>query len=499
MRGSVPDRSLGSLPGIERVRALMRGLVPRPPLSHLFGYRLTQVGSGNATLTMPVSPWFQDYTANIDVRVPAEEALAAAVLTGAPAGYEVRTVSLSVNLLRPPTIEAESLIARARTLNTGRAFTLAEVLVEDAQGRGVVHATGSFLLRPLEPAPPPLPGPLEPVEEPVYGTPDPYLRPLPAETFPFQIWDEDDYLPLQCRIVAGEFPPAPAYELFGLSVAEVSAGAVCFMLDTSGWLCSRTPEVTPGVVAALVHCGLTAPPLTLALAGQRLAIVDQAIDFLRPVPADGGRLLCQGRLIHEGDLLISMAEVTDPAGNRVAVGHQASLVVERRRGGSGGTAGARVLATVLFTDIVESTRRAGDLGDARWRELLEEHHTLVRRQVELYKGRAVKTTGDGFLATFDAPGRAVQCARAIRDSVRRLGLEVRAGLHTGECEVVGTDIAGVAVHIAARIMALAEPGEILVSGGLRDLVAGSGLRFVPRGRHELKGVNGEWEVFGVLD
>jgi len=124
VRGSVPDRSLGSLPGIERVRAMMRGLVPRPPLSHLLGYRLTQVGSGNATLRMPVSPCFQDYTGNIDVRVPAEEALAAAVLTGAPAGYEVRTVSLSVNLLRPPTLEAETLIARARTLNTGRAFTL---------------------------------------------------------------------------------------------------------------------------------------------------------------------------------------------------------------------------------------------------------------------------------------------------------------------------------------------------------------------------------------
>ncbi len=478
---------------------MMRGLVPRPPLSHLLGYRLTQVGSGTATLRMPVSPWFQDYTANIDVRVPAEEALAAAVLTGAPAGYEVRTVSLSVNLLRPPTIEAETLIARARTLNTGRAFTLAEVLVEDAQGRGVTHATGSFLLRPLEPAPPPLPGPLEPVEEPTYGTPDPYLRPLPAETFPFRIWDEGDYLPLQSRVVAGEFPPAPGYELFGITLAEVSPGAACFTLDTSGWLSSRTPEVAPGVVANLVHCGLTAPPIGLALAGQGLGIVDQAIDFLRPVPADGGRLVCRGHLVHEGDLLISKAEVTDPEGNRVAVGHQASLIVERRRRGSVGSTGARILATVLFTDIVESTRRAGELGDARWRELLDEHHTLVRRQVDLYKGREVKTTGDGFLATFDAPARAAHCARAIRDGVRGLGLEVRAGLHTGECEVVGADIAGVAVHIAARIMALAEPGEILVTGGLRDLVAGSGLRFVPRGRHELKGVDGEWEVFGVLD
>src|SRR5437588_13059792 len=124
----------------------------------------------------------------------------------------------------------------------------------------------------------------------------------------------------------------------------------------------------------------------------------------------------------------------------------------------------------MFADIVGSTEAAARLGDARWTELLDDHHTVVRKQLDLFKGREVKTTGDGFLATFDSPGKAVQCARAIRDGVRRLGLEIRAGLHTGECEVSGADVAGIAVHLAARVQALAAPGEILVSATVHDLV-----------------------------
>jgi class 3 adenylate cyclase len=123
---------------------------------------------------------------------------------------------------------------------------------------------------------------------------------------------------------------------------------------------------------------------------------------------------------------------------------------------------------------------------------------LVRGELSAFKGREVKTTGDGFLATFDSPGRAVQCARAIRDGVRRLGLDVRAGLHTGECEMSGADVAGIAVHIASRVESLAASGEILVSGTVHDLVAGSGLRFEDRGRRQLKGIEGDWPVFAVV-
>ncbi len=157
----------------------------------------------------------------------------------------------------------------------------------------------------------------------------------------------------------------------------------------------------------------------------------------------------------------------------------------------------RVLATVLFTDIVDSTTRAAELGDRRWGDLVEEHDRLVRARLERYRGREVKTLGDGFLATFDGPGRAIRCAADLRDGVRRLGLEVRAGLHTGECEVAGDDIRGIAVNIGARVGAIADPGEVLVSQTVKDLVAGSGLDFEDRGEHELKGVPGSWRLYSV--
>jgi class 3 adenylate cyclase len=157
----------------------------------------------------------------------------------------------------------------------------------------------------------------------------------------------------------------------------------------------------------------------------------------------------------------------------------------------------RVLATVMFTDIVGSTKRAAEVGDSRWRELLERHEAIVRRELERHRGHEVNTTGDGFLATFDGPGRAIGCARAIAEAVRSLGIEVRAGLHTGECEVMNGDVGGIAVHTGARVSAEARPGEVLVSSTVKDLVAGSGIEFEDRGTHELKGVPGEWRLYAV--
>jgi class 3 adenylate cyclase len=157
----------------------------------------------------------------------------------------------------------------------------------------------------------------------------------------------------------------------------------------------------------------------------------------------------------------------------------------------------RLLATVLFTDIVDSTRRAADMGDRDWHALLDAHDAIVRVQLNRFRGREVNTSGDGFLAMFDGPQRAIRCAMAIRDAVQALGIEVRAGLHTGECEVRGDDIGGIAVHIGARVSALAEPNEVLVSSTLRDLVIGSGLEFEDRGVHKLKGVPGEWRLSAI--
>jgi class 3 adenylate cyclase/acetyl esterase/lipase len=157
----------------------------------------------------------------------------------------------------------------------------------------------------------------------------------------------------------------------------------------------------------------------------------------------------------------------------------------------------RVLATVLFTDIVGSTQRAAELGDRAWRDLLERHDALVRRELDRGRGREVDTAGDGFLATFDGPARAIRCAQAIAERVRDLGLEVRSGLHTGEIEVAGDHVRGIAVHIGARAAALAGPGEVLVTSTVKDLVAGSGIEFEERGEHELKGVPGAWRIFLV--
>ncbi|MEA2347815.1 MAG: hypothetical protein QOG62_1602 [Thermoleophilaceae bacterium] len=157
----------------------------------------------------------------------------------------------------------------------------------------------------------------------------------------------------------------------------------------------------------------------------------------------------------------------------------------------------RVLATVLFTDIVGSTEHAAEMGDRRWREVLESHDELIRTHVERNRGRAVKSTGDGVLATFDGPARAIQATQAIVDSVRRLGIEIRAGLHTGECEVIGDDVGGLAVHIGARVMGQADAGEVMVSSTVKDLVVGAGIEFSDRGEHDLKGVPGPWRLFSV--
>lgn len=157
----------------------------------------------------------------------------------------------------------------------------------------------------------------------------------------------------------------------------------------------------------------------------------------------------------------------------------------------------RVLATLLFTDIVDSTTRAAEMGDRRWRELLERHHAVVRRELQRFRGREVDTAGDGFLATFDGPARAIRCAAAIRDAIAEIGLTIRAGLHTGECELIGSRVGGIAVHLAARVAAVARSGEVLVSSTVKDLVAGSGLSFVDRGVHDLKGIPGEWRLFAA--
>jgi class 3 adenylate cyclase len=157
----------------------------------------------------------------------------------------------------------------------------------------------------------------------------------------------------------------------------------------------------------------------------------------------------------------------------------------------------RVLATLLFTDIVDSTKRVTELGDRRWRDLLARHNSVMNREIRRFRGRAVKTTGDGFLATFDGPARAIHCALAASEEMQRMGIEIRSALHTGEVELIGEDVGGIAVHMAARILAEARAGEVWTSRTVKDLVVGSSLRFSDRGNFSLKGISGDWPLHAV--
>jgi class 3 adenylate cyclase len=241
---------------------------------------------------------------------------------------------------------------------------------------------------------------------------------------------------------------------------------------------------------------LTAATLTVTSAGMRAAPLIQTSRFLRRVPPDGQSLRAVARVTDADDRMVLTAlEITDAHGSVVVRADQSAILRPRR--GAPAAPVDRVLTTVMLTDIVGSTRLARDLGDARWNDVLAEHHAVVRRLLALHKGREIKTTGDGFLATFDSPTRAVRCAAAIRDGLHGLGLEVRIGLHTGECDFGGGDVAGVAVHVASRLEAAAQPGQILVTSTVNDVVAGSGLHLADAGVRTLKDLDGEWKLFAV--
>ena len=259
-----------------------------------------------------------------------------------------------------------------------------------------------------------------------------------------------------------------------------------------GWAAFLRLAASPGAAAAVMRMNgeidvrhvlpaIQVPTLILHRTGDRVTLIEQA------------RVMAQR---------ISGAKLVElPGADHVpTVGDSDALVDEIEEFLTGvrhGPEPDRVLATVLFTDIVAATETAARVGDRRWRELLAQHHALVRRELGRFRGREIDTTGDGFLATFDGPARAIRCAGAITDEVPALGLEVRAGLHTGEVERLDDKVSGLAVHIGARVAAAAGPGEVLVSSTVKDLVAGSGLRFQDRGLRPLKGVPGEWHLFAL--
>jgi class 3 adenylate cyclase len=243
---------------------------------------------------------------------------------------------------------------------------------------------------------------------------------------------------------------------------------------------------------------------TLRLA-QRIDVRETLSSIVTPtlvVHREGDRLvpLAMGRYL--ADEIEGARLAVFPGEDHLVFTHEPDAIIDETEEFLTGARHAReidrMLATVMFTDIVASTERAARLGDRDWRDLVESHDSLVRRQLERFDGRPIKTMGDGFLATFDGPARAIRCASSIAEEVRRLGIEIRAGLHTGECDLMnGGDLGGMAVNIGARVASKAEAGEVLVSGTVKDLVVGSGIEFADRGTHELKGVPGEWRLYAV--
>jgi len=497
VRGGLPDPGFYSLTGFEQADALRRGLVHRSPLAHLIGLAVTQASPGTATLTMPASPWLE-WGDGLDVGILAEAALSTAVLSGAPGGTDVRTAVMSITPFRSATLDAAKLIAHGRTIRRSRAFTYAEAVVQDDLGRELARATGAVAVRPMDPPPPAAPPLPAPLEEPVYPSPDPHLRPLPpgAGPIPRTVLETQD-APGLVRTMVGGGHVVPIIEFLDLTGLEGEAGWARMNLRVTEWFCHRDRTVAPGVLGRLLAQVLNTASWVVPL-GSRVGVVNASFNFLRPVPPDGRELVAEARVTeHHDDVIVTSATVTDTSGSTVATAFQTAVCLPLRPRPP--ARAEPVVATVLFTDLVGSTAEAHRLGDERWRELLREHDDDVRRQLQTFTGREIKTTGDGFLATFESPARAVRCARAIRDAVRRLGLDVRAGAHTGECEFADGDVTGIAVHLAARVLDTAAPGEVLVSSTVRDLVLGSGLRFDDRGRHQLKGIDGDWQLFALED
>jgi class 3 adenylate cyclase len=278
-----------------------------------------------------------------------------------------------------------------------------------------------------------------------------------------------------------------AIDIFSPSVADNPSAR-------TAWASYLRQAASPGAAVTIMRMNgeidvrhvlpaIRVPTLVLHRTGDRLTSIDQARHIARKIA--GARLVefpGEDHSLWAGDPNAVISEVEE-----FTTGSRQSADADR------------VLATVLFTDIVGSTERAARIGDQAWRELLAQHHGLVRRELQRFRGREINTAGDGFLAAFDGPARAVRCAHAVQSAMRaNLDMDVRAGVHTGECEVVDGNLAGLAVHIGARITGLAEAGEVLVSNTVKDLVAGSGLTFEDRGDHVLKGVPGRWRLFSAV-
>ena len=357
----------------------------------------------------------------------------------------------------------------------------------------------------MEPSPPPPPSELRRVDEAAYSTPDPYLRAVRSRLAPPEMLDEQGGLAFLQAYLQDRFL-TPFSELTGCRIEafDEQQGAVtmAMTMPATELLCRFSRCVAPGAIASLANIASRTSGLVLVQPGQSFAGLAHSTSFFRAVPADGRLLRAEARgMIRGRGLAIADIDVYDADGQLAASAAQgvAQLIDSSKRQKQTVSEVKRILATLLFIDIVGSTEHARRLGDGGWRAVLSQHHNAVRAEILRCEGTEVDTAGDGFFVRFDSPAGALDCARAAREAVKRLGIDIRVGIHTGECELQGRTLTGMAVHVAARIQGLAGPGDILMSSTVKDIVAGSDARFEDRGQHSLKGMPGEWRLFSLVD
>lgn len=498
VRGVPLPAAAFALNGYDRVRGWGRYWQPTP-MHHLTGLRVTQVVRGSAVASLPVGPWMLHPDGVHDVGLLADTACGVALDTVLDRGMLVQPLHGSYRPLRQVGEGCRTLIGRASVVRSGRDWGYVEGVVEDDGGRTVAGVSWHMAIRPVDfPVPDSAPD-LVTVDGPSYADPDPWRRPVPPATHEtMEAFHRDGCVATFRAVAEGRLALPPLYALLGIRPVSAEPGSVSTDLTTSEWLRTVHPShVSVGYLRAQSVSTGVAAVWTLLPTGAWPAILEYSSTLVDPSPADGRRLTARATARRLGDAVVQARVETWDGDRRVLLGEVTAQ--ERQAPVAPRAARRRSLATVLFTDLVGSTAHAERLGDTRWRDLLERHHRSARSRIEEHRGREVKSTGDGFLATFEAPSAAVAAACAIRDDARRLGLEIRAGIHTGEVEAIGGDVAGLAVHLAARIQAAAEPGSVWVSDTVRLLATGVSVWFDARGTHALKGIEEPVRLWEAVD
>ncbi len=391
------------------------------------------------------------------------------------------------------------MLARARVVNSSNLSVFAEVHVEDSEGRHIAQGSLHSAVFRIDPPPPPPPESMPPVQEPVYDSPDPYLRHFPVSPVA-ELLESESGLNMLRQFQDGRLS-MPVASLYGVILEDFEEGRMRLSIPASEWFCAFTPHICCSTMGALADMAVFCGVVGLHRPGSPLALVGSSTSFLQRARPDGRRLRAETTVRSPTPRLHSLEVTIHDSDDKLLA--QASALVglfdSSRRQRRQATASRRVLATLLFVDIVDSTGHALRLGDAGWRTLLEKYRLKLRREISRFNGTEVDTAGDGFFVRFDSPAYAIEAARAARVATAALDIELRAGVHAGECEMEGNRLAGMAVHVAARIIAEAGPGEILVSSTVKELAGGSGIHFNDRGEKPLKGVPETLRLYEVAD